>query len=72
VTTPTHIDAILAEMKPEEVHGCLWMINVFERSNMPPDEANEWRRRILARQRFMQVGSNSSADYIATQFLPPH
>jgi hypothetical protein len=36
---------ILSTMPPEEVHDAMWMIDVFERWNMPQEEADEWRRR---------------------------
>jgi hypothetical protein len=42
------MDAILAEMEPDEIRDALWMIDVFERSSMPADEADEWRRRITS------------------------
>jgi hypothetical protein len=38
------------------------MIDVFERWSMPPDEADELRRRVMARQRLMQIDSDSPAD----------
>jgi hypothetical protein len=42
------MDASLAEMRPDEIRDAPWMIDVFERWNMPRDEADEWRRRIVA------------------------
>ena len=37
----------------EQVREGLWLVNVFERNgNMDQVEADEWRRRILARQGF--------------------
>jgi hypothetical protein len=42
---------LLARMKPEEIRDGLWMTGVFERwGSMTTAEADEWRRRILARQ----------------------
>jgi hypothetical protein len=38
------------------------MIDVFERWNMPPDEADEWRGWILARQRFIRIDPDKPAD----------
>jgi len=35
------------------------MIDGFERWEMPPKEADEWRRRILARQRLLKIAENS-------------
>jgi hypothetical protein len=32
MTTPARMDAILSEMRPDEIREALWMIDVFERS----------------------------------------
>ena len=50
---------ILALMTPEEIRDALWMIDVFERWNMPADEAAEWRRRTVARQWFMSLAADA-------------
>ena len=38
-------------LQPDEVEEALWLIDVFERWDMPAEEADEWRRRILVHQR---------------------
>jgi hypothetical protein len=35
------------------------VIDIFERWDTPPDEADEWRRRILARRWFLDLPDNS-------------
>ena len=49
------MDVLLGEMTPEEVRDALWMVSVFESWNMPPEEEAEWRRRILASKRFLDL-----------------
>jgi hypothetical protein len=46
------IDALLAEMTAGELKYADRYIEFFESAGMPQDEADEWRRRILAWQRF--------------------
>ena len=47
---------LLARKKPEEIGDGLWMIGVFERwGSMTQAEADEWRRRFLARQQFLTL-----------------
>lgn len=46
------MDALLAEMTPSELKYADRYIEFFESAGMPQDEADEWRRRILAWQRF--------------------
>ena len=55
------IDTILDLMKPEEISDALWMIEVFEQWNMPAEEADEWRRRILAKQTYLGLNACSPA-----------
>jgi len=57
---PARVDASFATMKPADVRDALWMVSVFERWNMPPEEAAEWRRRILARQRFLALPNTAT------------
>jgi hypothetical protein len=41
-------------MTPEEVHDALRFVEICERGGgTPPEEADEWRRRILAWQGFL-------------------
>ena len=49
------MDAILAYLRPDEIRDALWLIDVFERWNMPPEEGDEWRRRILAMRAFLEL-----------------
>lgn len=49
------MNELLSLMKPGEIEDGLWLVSVFERwGSMSPEEADEWRRRILARQRFLE------------------
>ena len=56
---PAKMNELLARMKPEEVRDGLWMIGVFEDwGSMAQAEADEWRRRILARQGCLALSDN--------------
>ena len=47
-------DAILALMQPDEVPDALRFVALLERGGqMGQEEADEWRRRILAREAFL-------------------
>ena len=53
----------LSLMTPVEVSGGLWFIDVCERNgSMLQAEADEWRRRILARQRLLELDGTTIAD----------
>ena len=52
------MDAILAYLRLDEIRDALWLIDLFERWNMSPEEADEWRRRILAREPFLELGDD--------------
>jgi hypothetical protein len=48
------MNAVLAEMKPEELRDALWILQVCERGGgTSAEEAAEWRRRIVAWQAFL-------------------
>jgi len=50
------MNELLALMTPEEIDDGLWFVDVCERNgNMDQAEADEGRRRILARQRFLDL-----------------
>ena len=50
------IDATLALMKPDEIEDALRFVDICERGGgTPPEEADEWRRRIVAWQRFLEA-----------------
>ncbi len=53
----SRMNAVLAEMTPEEIGEALWYVEVFEKVGMSRQEADEWRRRIVAWQRFLSLGS---------------
>ena len=56
------LDRILCLTEMEWVRGGLWLVGVFERwGSMTVSQADEWRRRIVARQRFLDLG-NDPAD----------
>ena len=47
---------IVARLTPDEIHDGLWLVGVFEDwGSMTTDEADEWRRRIVARQQFLDL-----------------
>ena len=50
---------ILSLLKPDEVRDALRLIDVFQRWAMPVAETDEWRRRIVGRQRFVDLRSDS-------------
>ena len=53
---PAHMDSILELLKREDAQDALWFVDVCERNgNMNQPEGDEWRRRILARQRFLKL-----------------
>jgi hypothetical protein len=54
------MEAIPSEMTASEISCALWMIDVFERSSMSAKEADEWRRRIRARQRFLGLTADDT------------
>ena len=50
------ITSLVARLTTEEIHDGLWLVGVFEGwGSMSQDEADEWRRRILARQGFLAL-----------------
>ena len=59
----TRIDAILDLLSDEELREIPRWVDVFERWNMPADEAEDWRRRIMARR-----GPSRNADPNAQGF----
>ena len=54
------INAVLTEMTAEEISEALWYVEVFERTGMSHMEADEWRRRIVARQRFLALDPHTA------------
>ena len=61
LTDPAKIDAVLDLLTPDEVADALRFVEVMQRGeHMSQTEADEWRRRILARQRFLEMGEHSS------------
>jgi len=57
------IDRTLDLLTPEEIQQALWFVAVCERKGtMRRAAADEWRRRILARQRFLELEGTSADD----------
>ena len=55
---------IVGLMTPDEIRDGFWLVGVFERwGSMSPSEADEWRRRIDARQRFLRLNAESETIY---------
>jgi len=52
-----HIDALLDLFTPHELRQALWYVDVFERWSMPAEQSDEWRRKVLARRRFLDSGT---------------
>ena len=42
-------------MTAGELRDAIWMISVYERWNMSREEADKWRRRIVARHAFLAL-----------------
>jgi len=53
------MERLLSLMRPEEIRDALRWIDTFERGGMPQKEADEWRRRILARQQFLELDTET-------------
>jgi hypothetical protein len=50
------IDATLAQLKDDEITEARWFVEVCERfGTMRQAEADEWRRRIVARQALLEL-----------------
>ena len=59
---PSKIDATLAIMKPDEIREALRFVATWERyGGLDQAEADEWRRRILARKAFLGLEHNYPA-----------
>jgi len=57
------IEAALSLMTPHEFRNALRFVDAWERSGLlKAVEADEWRRRILARQRFLELEASRAAD----------
>ena len=57
----SQVEEYVARLTPEEIRDGLWLVGVFEDwGSMTTDEADEWRRRIVARQRFLETGERPS------------
>ena len=53
---PAEMNDILSEMTPDEIEDTLRFIEVCERGGgTPPEEAAEWRRRILAHSKYLKI-----------------
>ena len=58
------VDGILELLTPEEIADALRFVEVWEKADhMSPEEANEWRRRILARQAFLAVDDAGQSEH---------
>ena len=54
-----HIEGFVARLTPGEIRDGMWLVSVFEDwGSMTTEEADEWRRRIVARQQFLKVVSS--------------
>ena len=56
----SRMNAVLAEMTLEEVAEALWYVELFENVGMSHQETNEWRRRIVAWQRFLALDPHTA------------
>lgn len=53
--SPEVMNATLALLTPDEIGNTLRFFEICERGGTPPEEADEWRRRILAWQAFVEL-----------------
>jgi len=59
---PTRIAGLVSRMTPPELRDALWFVDACERTGtMTAEDADEWRRRILARRAFLGLESVSTA-----------
>jgi hypothetical protein len=56
------MDRILDQLTAEEIGAVLWMIATLERWDSPLGEADDWRLRLVARQRFLELDGTMAAD----------
>jgi hypothetical protein len=62
VVNTARIDATLAQLTADEIAETHWFIEVCERfGTMRPAEADEWRRRIVARRAFLDLAVDSGS-----------
>ena len=60
---PAKMERWLDELTPEEIRDGLWFVQVIARQDgYPPEQADEWRKRILARQRFLWLDGSTPND----------
>ena len=60
-SAPAKMNDLLTRMTPDEIQDGFWLVGVFERwGSMNQSEADEWRRRIIARQRFLDLDPSQS------------
>ena len=53
---PERMEALIDLLAPDEIREGLFLLGVAQRwENMPQAEADEWRRRIIARQEFLAL-----------------
>jgi len=58
---PANMNELLTRMTPDEIRDGVWLVGVVERwGSMSQDEADEWRRRIEARRRFLDLNATGS------------
>ena len=59
--TPAKMNELLARITPEEIRDGFWLVGVFEDwGSMTTAEADEWRRWIEARRRFLALRDSDS------------
>jgi len=57
------LNELLSLITTEEIEDGLWFVDVCERNgNMDQAEADEWRRRIMARQGFLELETDATPD----------
>jgi len=57
----SNMNAVLDLLRPDEISGCWRLVDLLVRGgSMSEEEALEWRRRIEARMRFLEIGTDSS------------
>jgi hypothetical protein len=69
---PSKMENLIALMKPDQIQDALRAVDEYERwGGMSPEEADEWRRRILERQKQLELDPSDAAGAQVIEELDP-
>jgi len=69
---PAKMENLIALMKPDQIRDALRAVDEYERwGGMSPEEADEWRRRILERQKQLERDPSDPAGAKVIEELDP-